>query len=537
MEPVVSKLRTKKTKSREKKAVKASAGRPPLREHSLVGLLIAVLLWASCLLLLRLEQFIRVESDSGFLQSLIADGIFLLISLFASGLFLKLLKPEILRQNSRILLLALISLSSLLPAKLLLYAGDTVKLLEPEVMKFFLPVVIAPLLGTILLGAPAGVAVGVWTTCVVVMLADRSFSLLLTGLVATVVAADGAAMVRTRSKVVRIGVIAGLSEISCVFALTALNWKDAAILPVVDQAAACLGSGFLSGVLVLLILPFFETVFRITTDITLLELSDLGHPLLQKLAIEAPGTYHHSLVVANLAQAAADEIGANSLQARVCSYFHDIGKLTKPRFFSENILHHDNPHDDLLPSMSALVITAHVKEGLSLAVLHKLPDPVVSVIREHHGTSLLSYFHHKAKSQLELEPANGSGNASDGSNRVSEIGFRYGGPKPSTRESAIIALADPVEAASRSMEKTTPGHIEGLVNEIVTARVLDGQLEQCDLAMSDLTRVKTSFVFTLTNVLHGRIPYPKDEDRDRQQANGVSGRRFENKEPGTAFDG
>jgi putative nucleotidyltransferase with HDIG domain len=348
-------------------------------------------------------------------------------------------------------------------------------------------------------------------------------------MVATVVCADTAERVRKRSKVLRIGLMAGVSQIVCVFGLTAFNWDVTAPIQVLYQVGACLLSGFFAGIAVLLILPLFEWMFRITTDITLLELSDLGHPLLQRLAIEAPGTYHHSLVVANLAQAAADEIGANSLLARVCAYFHDIGKLVKPQFFGENLQMRANPHDDLPPSMSTLVITSHVKEGLSLAVLHKLPDPIIETIREHHGTSLLSYFHHKASAEVHTELTGEDASPTNGQPKVEEGAFRYDGPKPATRESAVINLADAVEAASRSMEKTTPSHIEGLVSDIVDARLADGQLDDCDLTLRDLVKVKGAFVFTLSNMLHGRVAYPKDENRDKQQSKHVPGRPKANK--------
>ncbi|HAS83835.1 MAG TPA: hypothetical protein DCS43_14470, partial [Verrucomicrobia bacterium] len=214
-------------------------------------------------------------------------------------------------------------------------------------------------------------------------------------------------------------------------------------------------------------------------------------------------------VVANIAQAAAEAIGANSLEARVASYFHDIGKLTKPNFFAENIHLQENPHDNLAPSMSTLIITSHVKEGLSLAMLHKLPEPVRRSIREHHGTSMLQYFHHKAMIQLELEMGM-AGNPS----RFDDHNFRYPGPRPSTRVSAIVCLADSVEAASRSLEKPTPGHIENLVNDIVCKRLNDGQLDDCELSLMDLSKIRKAFIFTMTTMLHGRIAYPKDEPTD-----------------------
>jgi putative nucleotidyltransferase with HDIG domain len=359
------------------------------------------------------------------------------------------------------------------------------------------------------------------------VMADHSLTVLITGLVATLVAAQTAQKVRTRSRVARTGLTVGLCEVACVFGAVIMNWREMSVMITLNAAGSCVISGFLCAIIALLILPVFEYLFRITTDISLLELSDLGHPLLQRLAIEAPGTYHHSLVVANLAQAAADEIGANSLVARVCAYFHDIGKLIKPNFFAENIQMQNNPHDDLPPSMSTLIITSHVKEGLSLAMHHKLPDVVAHVISEHHGTSLITYFHHKARTNLRAEIEEREGAAVPSETVVDDSSFRYSGPRPTSRESAIICLADAVEAASRTLEKTAIPQIENMVDDITNARILDGQLDSAGLTLAEISRVKRSFVFTLASMLHGRVPYPKDETRDRQPPKNGKGARPE----------
>lgn len=297
----------------------------------------------------------------------------------------------------------------------------------------------------------------------------------------------------------------------CAICLWLLDWDAINTGAAMSQALACFVSGVVTSVIALLLIPVFETLFKITTDITLLELSDMGHPLLHRLAIEAPGTYHHSLVVANLSQSASDGIGANGLRARVCSYYHDIGKLTKPDFFTENMQLQDNPHDDLTPNMSTLIITSHVKEGVSLALLHKLPQPVQDVIMEHHGTGVVIYFHHKARRQIELDLEQGNG-SHDVPTKIEEGDFRYPGPKPQTRESAIISLADGVESASRSLSKATPAAIESLVEEIVSDRVSDGQLDDCELTFTELAKIKKSFIFTLAGMHHARIAYPKDEN-------------------------
>ena len=549
MKRLVSKERAKKTKTREKKAGKVSKARRPLRENPLIALFLAVVLWGATVFTLGSGDILTARPNAATILPLAGRAIFLLVSLFIAGVFLQITRPRILRQNTTILLLALISLLSTVAAKGILYFAQRTTLIPLEIAQFLLPLAFAPLLATILIDSVVGIAVGTWTALALAMMTastvdvalpenvPAALPLFLTGLIATVIAAHAARHVRTRAKVARIGLIIAFSQISCVLGMTALNWRTSNTMLVVHQAVACLAGGVISALVVLLILPLIETVFHITTDITLLELSDLGHPLLQRLAIEAPGTYHHSLVVASLAQAAADEIGANSLLARVASYFHDVGKLTKPNFFAENIQMQTNPHDDLAPSMSTLVITAHVKEGLSLGLLHKLPEPITRVIREHHGTSLLYYFHHKAKEQLEFELAQQNGSTPNGGGKVDEGAFRYPGPRPSSRESAIICLADAVEAASRSMEKPMPANIEGLISDIINARLKDGQLDSCDLSLIELARIKRSFIFTLTNMLHGRVPYPKDEDRDKQQAKPPQGEQTENKQADTTPNG
>ena len=221
--------------------------------------------------------------------------------------------------------------------------------------------------------------------------------------------------------------------------------------------------------------------------------------------IKAPGTYHHSLMVANLAQAAADEIAANPILSRVGAYFHDIGKLTKPGYYSENIQGGETPHGSLAPSMSALLVMSHVKEGLGLAMLHKLPKPVLCIIQQHHGTGLVAFFHHKAGERASLE-AQASGRTQ--SKCVDESAYRYPGPRPASREASIIMLADAVEAASRSIEKPTAAHISELVDRLVDGRLEDGQLDESDMTLAELARVKRAFVFCLTNMLHSRIAYP-----------------------------
>lgn len=511
MEKLVSKERSRKARKRQKQAGKSNAAPVAFRDHTAIGLIIAVLAWVAVSFFMHRPLPLTGFSTPALLLPAISDAVFGLSGMFIVALFIYTAEPDLLRRNSRIILLTTIALLTLALGRFMIYLASPFAFLTPDTARFLLPFTLAPLLATLLLGTNAGIASGLSTALLFAVYTDRSLAVLFTGLIATAVICHTACQVRTRSRVVRVAIVAGIAQTLCVLAVTALDWEDSGVVTVLQQCAACLGGALLSAIIALLILPLFEHIFGITTNISLLEFADLGHPLLQQLALEAPGTYHHSLVVANIAQAAAEAIGANSLEARVSAYFHDVGKLTKPNFFAENIHLQENPHDNLSPSMSTLIITAHVKEGLSLAMLHKLPEPVRCAIREHHGTSMLQCFHHKAMNQLELEMSIPSTQAI----RIDEHCFRYPGPRPSTRVSGIICLADAVEAASRSLEKPTPGHIENLVHEIVHKRLNDGQLDECALSLQDLSKVRKAFVFTLTTMLHGRIAYPKDEPADK----------------------
>ncbi|WP_166636458.1 HD family phosphohydrolase [Fonticella tunisiensis] len=266
-----------------------------------------------------------------------------------------------------------------------------------------------------------------------------------------------------------------------------------------------IAGGILSGVLAIGILPIFEGLFDIITPIKLLELSNPNQPLLKKMLFEAPGTYHHSILVGNLSEAAADEIGANSLLARVGSYYHDIGKMKRPYFFKENQITNDNPHDKITPKLSTLIITSHVKDGIEMAKKHRLPSAIIDIIAQHHGTTLVRYFYVMA--------------IKDGKEVVEEASFRYEGPKPESKESAIVMLADSVEAAVRSLTSPTIQDIEKMVDKIVNEKVEDGQLDNADLALKDIGKIKKAFIKVLIGIFHNRIEYPEieKETKDKEE--------------------
>ncbi len=258
--------------------------------------------------------------------------------------------------------------------------------------------------------------------------------------------------------------------------------------------------GFLGGVLAALvilgILPILEWIFGYTTNIKLLELANLNHPLLKRMILEAPGTYHHSILVSILADTAAREVNANPLMARVSAYYHDIGKIQKPAYFVEN-QGLENRHDKLEPSMSSLILTSHVKEGLELAQEYKLGSKIADIIGQHHGTSLISYFYQKAKEQENPEIE-----------QVNEAAYRYPGPKPQTKEAALVMLADEVEAASRAVPDPTPSRLQGLVQRIINKTFTEGQLDECELTLKDLHRIAKSFNLVLSGSYHHRVEYP-----------------------------
>jgi hypothetical protein len=261
--------------------------------------------------------------------------------------------------------------------------------------------------------------------------------------------------------------------------------------------ALAIFGGILASALSATVLPFLESSFKITTDIRLLELSNLNSPALRRLSVEAPGTYHHSLMVGNLAQAAAQAIGANPLLAQVGAYYHDLGKMLNPEYFTENRRSSDNKHDDLTPAMSCRILAGHIKDGLELAKAAGIPEAVRDMIPQHHGTRIMTYFYEKAKEQKNSE-----------NREIQEAEFRYPGPKPQSREAAILMMADSVEAASRTLSDPSPTEIQGLIDRLVGDVVADNQLDECDITIREIHTVKESFFKVIRGVYHHRIDYP-----------------------------
>ena len=301
--------------------------------------------------------------------------------------------------------------------------------------------------------------------------------------------------IRKRIHYLKVGLAVGAANALCLISF--LAFQEAGWPEISNGGLLGLANGFLVTTLAFFLVPLFEQIFNLTTDITLLELSDLNHPLLKRMVVEAPGTYHHSLVVSTLAEGACEAIGANALLARVGSYFHDIGKIARSEYFTENQTPQTRgKHEKLTPTMSCLVIMNHVKDGIELARKNKLKDVIVRFIPEHQGKGVIYYFYKKALDQ-----------AAPGE-EVCADDFRYPGPKPQSRETAVALLADSVEASSRSLKEVSPAAIRNLVRKIINEKFIDGQLDECDLTLRDLHKIQESFVHNLMAIFHTRVNYP-----------------------------
>ncbi|MDA0848812.1 MAG: HDIG domain-containing protein, partial [Verrucomicrobia bacterium] len=379
------------------------------------------------------------------------------------------------------------------------------------VLPNLLPIALAPILTAVLVGSMPGILTALIISVLFCLGFDNSLEQFLITFLPGIIGVYSSFKIRNRSKLIQAGLYTGLTSALCATIISLLN--DSSIAFISQQIICSTLVGFITGITVVGLLSTFEQIFKITTSITLLELTDFNHPILRKMQLEAPGTYHHSLMVANLSENAAAIIGSNPLLCRVCCLFHDIGKLVKPEYFSEN-QRGFNPHEEKNPSMSALVIKAHVKEGVGIAKQEKLPKVIIDVIKQHHGTSLIKYFYHQAQKQLNAEALNNSNQAQEGQGKhsIHQSTYRYDGPKPRFKESAIIFFADAVEAASRSLKKISQPSIEEMIDSIFESRIKDGQLDECPLTFKELDAIKESFTRTLLNMLHSRIEYPTDSE-------------------------
>ena len=387
---------------------------------------------------------------------------------------------------------------------LLLFAiiiGGSVLILEliisqTVLSKYLAPLTIGAILATILFDEQVGLTLNISLAILVGVLAGFSFDLALVTVVCGTIACFLVRKVRHRHDFYRPILYLCLTYGGSIYLIESLSLTQPPQL--LNHVLFGLLNGLLTPILTIGLLPLFETGFGITTDITLLELSDLNRPLLKRLAIDAPGTYHHSIMIGTLAEDAAESIGANSLLARVGSYYHDIGKMLKPEYFVENQMEAENKHEKLAPTMSALILEAHVKEGVELARRHGLPEKIIEFITGHHGTGMMTYFYEKARKEI------GEG--------VDPRDFRYPGPNPRSKEVAIVMLADAVEAASRTLDDPKPARIRSLVHRLFMERLDSGLLENSNLTLREIRKIEDSFVRVLTAFFHRRIKYPEKKE-------------------------
>lgn len=400
------------------------------------------------------------------------------------GYYLYTFAPNIFESNNDLIILESVSILIIVLAKIFK---------EMDLSGYLIPLAMVSILMTILVDIDLAILMTVVLDILVALIYGLDLNLFIVQLVGGLVGVLSASNIQQRSDLIRSGMWISLANLVTIFSFAFLlrndNWNATG-----RNCLLGIANGFLCGVLSIGFLPYFENMFGISSNIKLLELSDFNQPLLKKLMIEAPGTYHHSLILGNLAQTAAAAIDANPLLARIGAYYHDIGKLAKPEYFIEN-QDKDNRHDDLLPSMSSLIVLSHVKEGVELARRYKLSQEVIDIIEQHHGTSLVYFFYKRA---LEEEP------------EAAKESYRYPGPKPQSREAGIILLADAVEAASRTLSEPNYAHIQELVTRIINNKFIEGQLDECALTLKDIHIISESFSQVLSSMLHNRVGYPEE---------------------------
>jgi hypothetical protein len=391
-------------------------------------------------------------------------------------------------------------------------------LFPTEAYYYAIPFAAGAMLVGILINRNIALIFSMYASILVAFLFDGKISIMLFSFLGSVAASYHIAYSKQRSAFFKVGLLLGVINCTTILFLC-LSSPSCSILSATTVINLSMGfmSGIVSAIIVAGIIPLFETLFNYTTDIKLLELANLNQPIFQRMIMEAPGTYHHSIIVASLVEAAAEAIGANPLLAKVSAYYHDIGKIKKPQYFIENQRNSENKHNKLSPRMSSLIITSHVKDGCELASEDKLGTQITNIIREHHGTSLVSYFYEKAKHDR------------DSSIRaLPESDFRYPGPKPQSREAGLVLLGDVIEASSRTLSNPTPSRIKNLVRERIDKVLMDGQLDECKLTLYDLNIIAETFTRILNGIFHQRIDYPEMVVRDfngSRKANNVYSHR------------
>ncbi|MCS1350472.1 HD family phosphohydrolase [Mechercharimyces sp. CAU 1602] len=426
-------------------------------------------------------------------------GLALLLAVLVLLIYLYLVRfqKEIGQDNSKLMMLLTILLLTFISMKVVALGQS----LEYSTIGYIAPVALGTMLITLLLD----IRLALWCGMLISLLAsiffnEGNFVLFdyrygLVALLSSTAAAFALTGARNRTSVIKGGLVASLvSVIPILINYLFISGEGDGLLLLQSLGFGIVG-GLFAAILTIGLLPILETAFDILSPLKLLELASPNHPLLRKLLVQTPGTYHHSLIVGNLAEAAAEAIGADGLLARVGAYYHDVGKTKRPQFFIENQMHIENPHDKLSPNLSKSIIIAHPRDGVEMLLQYRIPKPIRDIAAQHHGTTLVKYFYFKAKKQT------------DGA-QVLEADYRYPGPKAQFKEAAIVGVADCVEAAVRSLARPTPSKIEGMVRSIIQDRLQDGQFDECDLTLKELDLIARSICETLNGVFHSRIEYP-----------------------------
>ncbi|MCB2306598.1 HD family phosphohydrolase [Clostridium estertheticum] len=403
--------------------------------------------------------------------------------------------PEIYYDTKKLIMLNILSIIAILLARVL-----------GIISIFVIPLACVPMLMAILSNEEISIVLNVFNCILISVAVNFNFEITILAVLNSIVGVMLLKKMQQRNDILYSSLY--IAMVNLVIYLSMGFLLSNSIMEVFKKAGLVYIAGLVAGTLTIGFLPFFESFFDIVTTVKLLELSNPNHPLLKRLLLEAPGSYHHSVLVANLSEVAAEVVGANPVLARACAYYHDIGKIKRPYFFKENQLGNDNPHDKITPNLSTLIIISHVKDGLELAKEYKLPKVIQDVIVQHHGTTLVKYFYVTMK------------NSSENPDEIKEEDFRYNGPNPESKEAAIIMLADAVEAAVRSIQNSTKGKIEEMVNNLIKARLNDGQLDNCNLTLKDLEKIRKSFLKVLSGIYHERIEYPLDKwEKDKSCEN------------------
>ena len=456
----------------------------------------------------KLAVFLKATGDNKF------SGIAVLLGIFCTTLFLSVLLyfwrtrnwlKSTHSSNVDLLVFGLIVILQIIFVKIGIFISSALNRAFPfisvDACYFAIPFAMGSMIMAILINRNVALIISVLSSFLIGFLFDEKIIFPIYSFLGSVAASHHIVNSRHRSAFLKVGVFLGIMNMAAIFCLNLLSGNM--LNDLFWRMLAGFFGGILTGIFVAGITPVFESLFGFMTDIKLLELANLNQPVFQKMIIEAPGTYHHSIIVASLVEAASEAIGANSILAKVSAYYHDIGKLKKPQYFIENQPNNENKHAKLSPKMSSLIIISHVKDGCELAAEAKLGWQIINIIRESHGTSVVSYFYDKAKKDKDISIRS-----------LSENDFRYPGPKPQTKEAGLVMLGDVVEASSRTLSNPTPARIRSLVRERIERIYTDGQLDDCELTLKNLNTIAETFTRILNGIFHHRVDYPEQSQKN-----------------------